>query len=162
MDISRVWIRCPEISTGMDMGKNTWIYPNGQVCAQVCLVFRGYSSVTVQDVSLLLCFVAGNVLALFFRVGWSAELSRRLARTAVVNLMLLFLGGRINRVSNLFSLNYGTYSRVHRWAGTIAVLQALIHAGNEVRNSKRRVLSAITITVSTLDKRRACILNLYS
>ena len=90
---------------------------------------NGSSDVTIMAGSIIVLFVVANVVGCVLRVQSQSELSTRLARMCVTNLVVLFLGGRSNLlVDKIFHLSNTEYHLLHRWVGRITVIEGLTHA----------------------------------
>ena len=111
---------------------------------------NGSSDITVAMAFAILCMLVGNVVSTVIAVTSQADLSIRLARLCLTNLVVLFFGGRTNFIADkILRLSHNDYYLVHRWIGRICVLEGLIH-GVLSALQRRKPLRAIDITVGHL------------
>ncbi|KAF2849416.1 hypothetical protein T440DRAFT_508606 [Plenodomus tracheiphilus IPT5] len=90
---------------------------------------NGSSDITTMAGSIIILFIVANVVGCVLLVQSQSELSTRLARMCVTNLVVLFLGGRSNLlVDKIFRLSNAEYHLLHRWVGRVAVIEGLAHA----------------------------------
>jgi hypothetical protein len=82
----------------------------------------------LQLLSLALYFAVNGFLLGVDINDW-AELEQRAATIASANLMLVFLGGRTNALSDFAQIPLSTYFFGHRWIGIVATCEALTHSG---------------------------------
>ena len=88
---------------------------------------RHWTGVTRLEASILLVYFLINALALGVPVSGSVDLQRRAARTAIINLTPVFLGGRTNPLVDFIGIPISTYYVAHHWIGRVAVVEALLH-----------------------------------
>lgn len=88
---------------------------------------RGSARATWFDHIVLLVFIIANTIAMSVRVNGLADFRRRSGTIPLVNLVPLFLGGRMDLMSR-FGIGLQTYARMHRWIGRVAIAECLIHA----------------------------------
>jgi hypothetical protein len=82
----------------------------------------------LQLLSLALYFAVNGFLLGVGINDW-AELEQRAAAMASANLMLLFLGGRTNALSDFAQIPLSTYFFGHRWIGIVTTCEAMAHSG---------------------------------
>ncbi|KAH6651806.1 putative FAD binding protein [Truncatella angustata] len=84
---------------------------------------------------LLFLYLSSNLIYCFF-LNWAnenyysfcAELRGRSGTLAAVNMVpLIILAGRNNPLIALLKVSFDTYNLIHRWAGRMVVLEAIIH-----------------------------------
>jgi len=98
--------------------------------------------VTWPRLLFVLLLVALNAIFLSIDVrDVEADLERRTAFAASVNLMLLLLGGRTNPLVDLVQIPLGSYQFGHRCVGAVAVTEAFLHSGLVLR--RRRDIDAL-------------------
>ena len=97
---------------------------------------NGTSDVTFSDALAIVALLSVNTAACWIRVGSTLHLSQRAGHVALVNLILLFLGGRTSYwVSKICGLSLRRYGVMHRWIGRLFVLQSLLHAIGRIAQS---------------------------
>lgn len=81
------------------------------------------------DLLLLMLFLAVNAfcLRMAIKVKTIPEFLKKSGLIAIVNLMPLYLGSRMNLIGSLCGVGLETYSRIHRWLGRTVIITALIH-----------------------------------
>ena len=90
---------------------------------------NGSTDITIMAGSIIILFIIANVVGCALLVQSQSELSARLARMCITNLVVLFLGGRSNLiVDKIFRLSNTEYHLLHRWVGRVAVVEGLTHA----------------------------------
>lgn len=108
---------------------------------------NGSTDITVLTGFLIVLFVVANVVGSAIFVQSQSELSTRLARMCITNLVVLFLGGRSNPlVDRIFRLSNAEYHLLHHWIGRIAVVEGMTHA-TLVIIKRRLATSALDISV---------------
>ncbi|KAF2278976.1 uncharacterized protein EI97DRAFT_224567 [Westerdykella ornata] len=89
---------------------------------------RGSTDATIFSVALAILFAVGNIVGSTLAVQTKAELSMRLARLSILNMVVLFVGGRTNIViDKLLKWTITEYSFLHRWIGRVSLVEALLH-----------------------------------
>lgn len=94
---------------------------------QLVRFVRYGSRVARVDIIVLFLFLLANVIALSLYVDDLLTFVRRSGLICTINLMPLFLGGRMNVIVNSCRLSLHTFSRIHRWLGRIVILEGFIH-----------------------------------
>jgi hypothetical protein len=90
---------------------------------------NGSSDVTIMAGSVIILFIVANIVACVLRVQSQLDLSMRLARMCITNLVVLSLGGRSHfLVDRIFRLSNSEYHLLHRWVGRVTVIEGLAHA----------------------------------
>jgi hypothetical protein len=90
--------------------------------------FNGSTDVTMMAGSIIVLFVVANVVGSVLGVQSRSDLTARLARMCVTNLVVLYIGGRSNfLVDKIFRLSNSEYYLLHRWIGRITIVEGLTH-----------------------------------
>ncbi|KAH6883860.1 ferric reductase transmembrane component 3 [Thelonectria olida] len=79
------------------------------------------------DLLVLLMFLGANAVALSAGVRNATSFIRRSGIISVVNLIPLFLGGQMNIIASHCGLSLRAYTRLHRWLGSVAIVEGLLH-----------------------------------
>jgi hypothetical protein len=116
---------------------------------------RGLDITTRLDAVLIAGFVVGNILCITIGAGDISGLIGRTGLMATVNLVPLALGGHMNPIVDCFGVRLGTYARMHRWLGRVAIIEGSVHS---IMAAKSRKLdlhvpsqrAALIVSVSTL------------
>jgi hypothetical protein len=112
-----------------------------------CPRMDGTSDVTILAAASVVALFAGNIAASLVALQDRQDLSFRLARLSLTNMVFLYLGGRTNLfVDRIFRLSHTDYWLFHRWLGRVAALEGLIHGAFEVARSQSSP-SALQISV---------------
>jgi uncharacterized membrane protein len=102
-----------------------------------CPRMDGTSDVTILAAAFVVALLAGNLAASLVALQDRQDLSFRLARLSLINMVFLYLGGRTNLfVDKIFRLSHTEYWLLHRWLGRVAALEGLIHGAFEVARSQ--------------------------
>jgi hypothetical protein len=110
---------------------------------------NGTTDVTIMASCIILVFVVANVIGAVLGVQSRADLSTRLARMCVTNIIVLFFGGRSNfLVDRIFRLSSTEYYLLHRWIGRITLVEGLTHGTLCMIKTKART-QVIEISVRT-------------
>jgi hypothetical protein len=89
---------------------------------------NGSSDVTIMTGSIILLLFIANVVGSALSVQTQDEVSLRLARLSVTNLVILYLGGSSNVVlDKVFRLSLTEHQLLHRWVGRVTVVEGLTH-----------------------------------
>lgn len=113
---------------------------------------RGSTDATIFSVILVILFGVGNIVGSTLAVHTKAELSMRLARLSILNMIVLFVGGRTNiAIDKVLKWSMTEYSFLHRWVGRVSVVEALIHGLLEYLD--RRSINPYEISVCCLHPR---------
>jgi hypothetical protein len=90
---------------------------------------RGSSDVSVLAAVACFFFLVGNIiLGSVVVVQGQAELSLLVARLCMLNLVILFLGGRTSLIlDKIFRLSMTEYYLMHRWIGRISIAEGILH-----------------------------------
>lgn len=78
---------------------------------------------TVPQAIALTTFIGGNVVICIFDLGIA------LPRIILINLIPLYLGRRMNTLTNFLEISLHTHQFAHNWLGRIVVAEALLHSG---------------------------------
>jgi hypothetical protein len=112
---------------------------------------NGSSDVTIMAGSTVVLFIVANIVGSVIGVHSRLELSVRLSRMCVTNLLVLYLGGRSNfLVDKIFRLSTTEYHLLHRWIGRITLIEGLIH-GTLCIIDTGATTKVVHLTVSSLD-----------
>lgn len=102
------------------------------------------TSVTVLDTVALLAFIGINILLILL------TLDDGIKRITMIDLVLLFLGGRTNVVIDYLDISFQTYYFAHRCLGRIVVAQALIYTVTKFSASPSRLVFTTGVTAAIL------------
>jgi hypothetical protein len=94
---------------------------------QVHKYLRGSEKTTRFDLGLICVFLVGIVLCTSIRVRDISALARRSGLISIINLIPLSLGSHMNLIASCYGISLGTYGRIHRWLGRVAIVEGLIH-----------------------------------
>jgi hypothetical protein len=109
---------------------------------------NGSSDVTVVTAIVLTAFVIANVVGCILSVQTRMELSLRLAKLCVTNIVFLYMGGRSNIIlDKVFRLSHQEHHLLHRWIGRVSVTEGVIHGTMDLLQS-RSSFSPMNISVS--------------
>lgn len=112
---------------------------------------RGSSDITVFALLLIGLFVLGNIAVSTIGIQDRTDLAQRVARLALINAIILFLGGRTNLLADkLLQWSIPDYYLLHRWVGRVTVLEVIIH-GSLMYLEKRNV-QPLEIAVGSSDQ----------
>jgi hypothetical protein len=103
---------------------------------QIHKCLRGSEKTTRLDVVVIVAFLVGNVLCTTIRVKDVPGLTRRSGLMSTIILMPLSLGGHMNLIANHCGIRLGSYARMHRWLGRVAIVQGLVHTAAAVSLQK--------------------------
>lgn len=99
---------------------------------------RGSSNITVFAVVLIGLFILGNIAVSAVGIQSRTDLAQRLARLALINVIILFLGGRTNLFADkVLRCSFPNYYLLHRWIGRVTLLEVIVHGSLmclEIRN----------------------------
>lgn len=95
-------------------------YPSLTLCAR--------PNIKRFDILLFAIVVGGNTCSVSIGANHRSEFSRRLGHAALVNMILLCLGGRMNALVNRVALRQERYLNLHRLFGFLMVVEAGIHS----------------------------------
>jgi hypothetical protein len=93
------------------------------------------SSINVIEVAGIALFAGANILCLLLHANAISDVSSHAADLAMINLIPLYLGGRLNRLTNLSRLNFDSYALTHQCIGSFVIVEALIHSVYCIRTS---------------------------
>lgn len=79
--------------------------------------------------SVLIIYIVANALFLGLSSKGEADLQKRAAAIAAMNLMLVFLGGKTNPLADLVRFPLSSYYLAHRCIAVIATAEVLLHSG---------------------------------
>lgn len=94
----------------------------------VLIQLRHWSAFTRLNALCLLLYIGCNCLALAIFIQDVRELEQRAARVAVINMAVLFLGGRTNPGADLLGISIQSYYLAHHWIGRVAAAEGMLHA----------------------------------
>lgn len=80
------------------------------------------------DLLVICLLVVGNVCAVTIRLDSVSHFIQRLGHIALINLIFLSVGGRMNIFVSLSNVRYERYAGMHKLVGIIMVIQAGLHA----------------------------------
>jgi hypothetical protein len=101
-----------------------WIVYTNAVTRQ-----SGSLSVNIATAICLVAFLVANILGAVLQVPSVADFADRLASLFLVNLVLVFAGGKSNLLADkVLQLQRSDYSLFHRWVGRICILEGVLHA----------------------------------
>jgi len=108
---------------------------------------RGSGKLTRFDIVLLVLFVIRNIICLVFEVKDVAGFVERSGVICTINLVPLALGEHMNIVASWCRLSLGTYTRMHKWLGIVAIVEGLLHmaVGAASHNLDLRTTSGIAM-----------------
>lgn len=91
---------------------------------------RYWDSFTRLEACLLLAFFLANIVMIFVPFAGIdlRQIEKRCASLAVVNMIPLFVVGRIGPVIEALNVHRSTWGHFHHWVGRFAVLEAMLHA----------------------------------
>lgn len=95
---------------------------------QIHPLIRGTSKTTRFEAILIGSFLVGNVLCTSLGIKSPSDFVKRTALVSVINIIPLFLGGRINTIVSFSRVKYEPYARIHRWLGRIAIVECIVHS----------------------------------
>ena len=104
--------------------------------------FGSVGRATGLQLSTLVLYFAVNGFLLGIGINDWAALEQRAAAIASANLMLVFLGGRTNSLSDFAQISLPTYLFGHRWIGVVATCEAMVHSGLAL--ARRQNLDALS------------------
>lgn len=108
-------------------------------------------TITYGHLVLLVIWITANVV-FDLDLKWLSPLgppARRAGLAAVLNLIMVILGGRTCYIADLFGISLQFYYLLHHWMARVAFLQSLVHAGIRVRQQERWTsVSGIGMAVS--------------
>jgi hypothetical protein len=107
------------------------------------------TSVTYLEVVLLLLYLIVNGICIRVVAYKASDAMRRLGIMASINMILLFLGGRTNKLADKFGVPLYTYYLLYYWVGRMVVIQGVLYAGLAISLS-RNSLNKSGILVSLL------------
>lgn len=89
---------------------------------------NGTTDVSRLDGLVLIVYTASSAIFMSLQSHNWADVSRKASYLAVVNLALLFFGGRTSLiVDRVLSISRARYELMHRWIGRICVVQGVLH-----------------------------------
>jgi hypothetical protein len=117
--------------------------------ARLCRFFQNIIKTRFEAIFLLL-FLLGNIMCLILYAETIQDIFNRLGSLSLINMVPLFLGGRINIITNLSSLNYRSYAHIHQWIGRIAAIEAIAHSVHSIitrsNSLSRYYVSGLTVS----------------
>ena len=84
---------------------------------------------TVPEIGAIILYLTANAIALYFEGLSSSQ------RFAIINLVLLFIGGRTSPIADNVGIPLREYSIAHQWVGITVVTLSLIHTGRDAAAS---------------------------
>ncbi len=94
---------------------------------------RYWMSVTRLECIVLALYFGANCAILILR---RANIGPMAAKLAVINAILLFLGGRTSPLADFIGIPLSTYYVFHHFIGRVVVIEGVIHAGLAFRHSR--------------------------
>ncbi|KAI9884401.1 MAG: hypothetical protein M1823_003811 [Watsoniomyces obsoletus] len=94
-------------------------------------------SITRSQAMIILIYLAANGLLLGLHIRTAAELQSRSSKLAMINMVPLFFGGRMNFWIDYLGITLQAYYLMHHWVGRVVVAQGLIHSGLAIAASMR-------------------------
>lgn len=126
---------------GSDLGRKfKYIYVN---YVRNLLVFpllftrgAGSSNVTYFDFATLALYLLTNVAFLSVYTSTHDQLSTRSSVIFMINITLLYLGGRTNiLLDKVLHIEKTQYDLMHRWVGRVTILEGVLHGVLRLRSS---------------------------
>lgn len=90
--------------------------------------FRTPSKTKRLDALLFVLLVSGNVCSVVIGSSDMSDFSRRLGHAAMVNLVVLCFGGRMNPLVNKTPLRHERYNRLHKMFGALMMIESVLHS----------------------------------
>jgi hypothetical protein len=88
----------------------------------------GSSDVTIMAGSIIIMFIVANIVGCVISIHNTSDLSSRLARMAVTNLVILYLGGSSTLLADKgIRISNDEHHLLHRWIGRVTVVEGLAH-----------------------------------
>lgn len=120
---------CRSLSILLRLGSRRLVYILTRFLQYPLLIQRRYWTVITRFNALFIfLYLASNCIALGISIKDAREFEQRAALVAVINLTVLFLGGRTNPCADLLGISLQSYYLVHHWIGRIALAEGLLHA----------------------------------
>lgn len=89
----------------------------------------GSSDCTVLAMVILLSYAAGNAYCAFSGVSSREDLTQRLGKLSLINIIPLYMGGRTSYfVDKWLGVDLSPYHFMHRWIGRVCLIHGLTHA----------------------------------
>ncbi len=107
---------------------------------------NGFDTVTRLHALIILTYIVANGILLGIRTHSAADLRSRASTLAMINMIPLFFGGRMNFWIDYLGIRLRTYYLMHRWVGRMVVLQGLLHTGLAISASSRWDRDRLSIT----------------
>ncbi|TLD14366.1 uncharacterized protein PgNI_02695 [Pyricularia grisea] len=85
---------------------------------------------------LFLSVLTANIAAITIGVDDRRKFVKRTGMVAVINIVPLFLGTQISVVASNFNVKLGSNARLHRWLGTAAIMEGILHAATSLSIKK--------------------------
>jgi len=89
---------------------------------------RGPSKTTGFDAALIIAFLVANICCISIGVQDIKQLMQRMALMSTINLVPLAIGGQMNIIASHCGLTLNDWNHMHRWLGTVAVVEGLVHS----------------------------------
>uniref|UniRef100_L7JNM8 Ferric oxidoreductase domain-containing protein n=1 Tax=Pyricularia oryzae (strain P131) TaxID=1143193 RepID=L7JNM8_PYRO1 len=97
----------------------------------------GHSYYTTRyECFLFLSVLTANIAAITIGVDDRRKFVERTGMVAVINIVPLFLGAQMSVVASNFSVKLGSNARLHRWLGTAAIMEGVLHAATSLSMKK--------------------------
>lgn len=88
---------------------------------------RQWLDVTRLQFLMLIIYLTGNGLALFWSPFILRDLEQRAAILGLVNFCLIFYNGSTNIFADWLGISFTSHAAAHRWIGRTAALEAILH-----------------------------------
>jgi hypothetical protein len=89
---------------------------------------NGSGSITRFQAMFIITYVAANGILMSIDIHSISDLQHRAGALATVNIMPLFLGGRMNIFLDYVGMSLHSYHMMHHWVGRTVVVQGFLHA----------------------------------
>lgn len=94
----------------------------------VCIRRNGSTDLSLFAGFAILGYYGANFCACFIHASNVAQISRRFGIVSIINLSLLFFGGRTSILADRAAgTSLRSYSLMHRWVGRLVAVTAIIH-----------------------------------
>ena len=76
---------------------------------------------------LMVLYTFANIGVFFVPPRDLGALQSRAANISLVNMMILFIGGRTSLLLRLWNVRYQTYQKWHSWIGLVVIAESILH-----------------------------------
>ena len=98
---------------------------------------RASSDINILTAIVIAIYMIGNIVVSIIMVRNRAELTARLGTLCIVNLVMLFTGGRVSFIiDKVLRLSMTEYHLYHRWVGRVSLVQGLVHGALKMVEKK--------------------------